>query len=427
MNIIALDAENIKKLKAVHIRPDGKSVVIGGENEEGKSSCLDCILFALAGEKHLCDEPLRRGAEKGFTKVNLGELIVERRVTKAGTTLVVTNAAGDKKASPQTILDALLGKLTFDPLAFSRMDPKVQRETLAKLVGIDFAPLNDEAKRVYDERTIVNRECDRLKALIVGKAETPGLPEQAVSVEAVMARLNAAREHNRKRDEAFRDFLQAENVEESAKEHTRFCLARVEEQKRLLAEAQAKYEQAKAQEAGALAASKAAEKARDAIIPIEEKPICGELHQLSAKNEAIRSNAELRKLNAEFNAAELRSRAHTSRLDAIQQKKRSMVEEAKFPLSGLTIDDDAVQYEGLPLQQASSARQIKISAAIGMALNPKLRVMIIREGSLLDDRSLAALQDMANSNEFQLWIERVGKGKEISVVIEDGEVAENRL
>lgn len=435
MNIIELRAENIKKLKAIHIKPDGKSVLIGGENEAGKSSCLDAILYALAGKDVLCDEPLRKGTDKGFTKVNLGSLIVERRLTKGGgTSLVVTTADGTKQASPQTILDALLGILTFDPLAFSRMDPKKQRETLAKLVGIDFGPLTAEYDRVFGDRTIINREVDRLKALVQSRAETPGLPEQEVKMESALAKLDAAQKANQARATAYQEVEKFETAEESSKAYAAEMVRRVTEIRKQIDELESRLASTESAARNAdLEAQQASKATRDALeraglMPlVDEHPIKDELSKLHTTNAAIRSNIEARQKRKELDAAEAQSGAYTKHLDGILEKKRTLVEQAKFPLPGLAITDDAVLFEGLPLQQASSARQIKISAAIGMALNPKLRVMIIREGSLLDAKSLAALQDMANSNDFQLWIERVGTGKEISVVIEDGEVAENRL
>lgn len=427
MKIIGLEAENIMRLKAIRLTPDGKTVVIGGENDQGKSSALNCIFFTLAGESVMCDEPLRRGAEKGFSKVNLGELIVERKVTKTGTTLVVTNPAGDKKASPQTVLNALLGQLTFDPLAFSRMDPKKQFETLAKLVGIDFAPLNAEYKRVFDDRTVCNREVDRLKALVQSKAETPGLPDKEIDQADLLAKLTAVQKHNANVAGLRNEATRAEDTEENAKAIVSSNRKRVEAIRKELKAAE------EAEAASVVTATHATEEARkarqaaDAAQPEAESPIHQELAALAGKNANIRANAEIRQKRAELNTAEAAAGAYTKYLDGILEKKRRLVEDAKFPLPGLGITDDAVLFDGLPLQQASSARQIQISASIGMALNPKLRVMIIREGSLLDDKSLASLQELANANDFQLWIERVGKGKEVSVVIEDGEVAENRL
>jgi len=76
----------------------------------------------------------------------------------------------------------------------------------------------------------------------------------------------------------------------------------------------------------------------------------------------------------------------------------------------------------MPFDQAGGADKMQVSLAIGMALNPTLRVLLIRDGSLLDEDSLQFVADMVGKNDYQCWIERVGEGEEVSVVIEDGQV-----
>jgi hypothetical protein len=56
---------------------------------------------------------------------------------------------------------------------------------------------------------------------------------------------------------------------------------------------------------------------------------------------------------------------------------------------------------------------------MGLALNPKLKVLLIRDGSLLDERSLAMVADMSERAGGQCWVEVVGKGP-AGIVIEDG-------
>jgi hypothetical protein len=66
---------------------------------------------------------------------------------------------------------------------------------------------------------------------------------------------------------------------------------------------------------------------------------------------------------------------------------------------------------------------IKISVAIGFALNPKLKILLIRDGSLLDDDNMKVVAEMAAAAGAQIWMERVGTDEHTSVVIEDGHVA----
>ena len=98
------------------------------------------------------------------------------------------------------------------------------------------------------------------------------------------------------------------------------------------------------------------------------------------------------------------------------------IKEAKLPIDGLTIESSQLMFDGVPFEQASDAEQLRISAAIAMAGDHKLRVIRIRDGSLLDKGSLALLEEMAKKNDYQIWIEQVDESGKVGVVIEDGMV-----
>src|SRR5579872_629804 len=112
MKIISLQAENVKKLVAVHITPQGDIVEIVGKNGHGKTSVLDSIWWALEGAEHIQAEPIRKGADKAVIRLDLGELIVKRTITPKGGTLTVENAEGARYPSPQAVLDKLLGAIS---------------------------------------------------------------------------------------------------------------------------------------------------------------------------------------------------------------------------------------------------------------------------------------------------------------------------
>jgi hypothetical protein len=144
MKILSLQAENIKRLRAVEISPDGNLVEITGENGQGKTSVLDAIWWALAGSKPIQAAPIRKGAESGHITLNLGEMVVRRsfRLKDGGeytTSLSVESADGARYQKPQDILNGLLDSLTFDPLHFARMQAREQFDALRKFVpGFDF-------------------------------------------------------------------------------------------------------------------------------------------------------------------------------------------------------------------------------------------------------------------------------------------------
>lgn len=104
-------------------------------------------------------------------------------------------------------------------------------------------------------------------------------------------------------------------------------------------------------------------------------------------------------------------------------EKAKQLQAAKYPVEGLGVDDDGVTFNGIPFSQASSAEQLRVSAAMALALNPKLRVILIRDGSLLDSEQGAALCKFAEENNCQVWLEQVSTDKAVGIVIEDGHLS----
>ena len=115
----------------------------------------------------------------------------------------------------------------------------------------------------------------------------------------------------------------------------------------------------------------------------------------------------------------------TSKMEEIDQRKAMLISNANFPVEGMSFDENGVLYNGLPFKQEGTAGQIRISVAMGLAMNPKLKVILIRDGSLLDADNLAMIGKMAEEAGAQIWVEKVTEdGQGVSVIIEDGMVKE---
>ena len=127
--IVQLTTQNVKRVTAVQITPDGTLIVVGGKNRAGKSSVLDSIEYALNGTRSIPDRPIRDGAKSGLITIKLDgdrKMTVTRKLTASGGSLEIRMADGSKASSPQAILDELCGKIAFDPLAFTRLKPLEQ-------------------------------------------------------------------------------------------------------------------------------------------------------------------------------------------------------------------------------------------------------------------------------------------------------------
>lgn len=422
MKIVSLTAENVKKLKAVEIKPDGSLVQITGANGSGKSSVLDAIYMALAGTKAIPSKPVRTGADKARIKLDLGDVIVTRRFTAAGgTSLTVEAADGAKYGSPQKMLDELLGSLTFDPLEFSRMDPRKQLETLRGLVQIDvnIDQLDADNKHDYDARTDVNRRAKTLRTQAESIVVDPGAPAEPVDVSELTAEMQRAGEHNAdiERRRANREKAAGDIAARraSAANYRRM----IEDMRQKIAEAE---QSAVENEEAAKGLQERINAAGELPTPIDVAAISAKINAAAATNQAVARNKDRAELERQATAAETNAAALTKQIDERTAKRAEAIASATMPVPGLSFGDGEVIYQDLPFDQACSAEQLRVSVAIAMAGNPKLRVLRIKDGSLLDENGLQLIAEMAAERDYQVWIERVDTSGKVGIVMEDGEV-----
>lgn len=403
LTIVSLEAQNVKRLKAVTITPKGHVVEIAGRNGQGKSSVLDSIMYALGGKDTFCDDPVRKGEQKATIKCDLGELSVTRTITaEGGGTLKVTDANGAALPSPQKVLDALYSTVSFDPLAFARMKPAEQRETLQRMVGLDFAALDAQRETAFAERTEAGRIVKRLEGQLAGLPQHADAPAAEVSVLALSKELQAATEADAA-EQRIRD-AHAANKKRMQKID--------EEIERLRAEWSELAKKNSALE----------EEIKRLPEPVDADELRQRIAEAEALNRKVRENAKRSEVAAELEASRKRVEALTAKIAEIDAAKEKQLAGAKFPVPGLSFSAQGVTLNGVPFEQASQAEKLKVSVAMGFALNPRLKVLLVRDGSLLDEDSLAAVAAMAQQNGGQVWVETVGKGSDISVVIEDGHV-----
>ena len=422
--IISLEAENFKRLRAVRVKPDpdGGLVIISGRNGQGKSSLLDAIMAVLGGTKAVPPKPIREGEEKAEVTVVLdtpaGDLLVRRTFTQKGSYLKVDDAHGNTFKSAQSVLDAFLGHLTFDPLAFTRMTAKEQRAVLLGVVdvGLDLDANAADQQKAYDERTEVNREIKRLE----GKADIKppagfesweDVPTAEIPIGDMIAKLDAARDVRQSNSER-RGELRDSNLE---------CGRLAQEISRLKVELGQARQDLEAEQAGRNALQADCE----ALVDPDVEAIHQELADLDSRNQAAHAKAQLAAIVGDLKVRRGDADTLTKRIERLAADRTRALREAQFPVEGLTVGVEGVLYNGLPLEQAAQSEQLKVSTAIAMALNPKLHVLRIQDGSLLDAESMAELAATAQEHDYQIWIERVADGEGVGIVIEDGAVVSN--
>lgn len=428
--IFALEVENFKRVEYVRIEPAEGITTIGGANRQGKTSVLDGIEALFSGKRAIPAEPIKRGARRARIRAELGgkkvELTVELELAAGATKLRVLDEHGEPIAKPQTFLNGLFSEVSFDPLAFARMDPEDQdkvlreldRETSAAIEAIDA-----EYRAVFEQRADVNRDVKSLAARLEAAPHYPDAPAQEESLTELAAELRrrqeAAAEKRRLESEAASADAAVQNAERAA-QSTRDKIAELERQ---LAAAR---EELAEREEHVETARKAAVSARDAAdsYTFQDPAEIGErLAMIETMNAHARANKARAALDEELREKEREARRLTDILEGLKEQKAQLLANAKFPVPGLGFDELGPTYQGLPLEQASHSDLIKISAAIGMALHPKLRVLLIRDGEKVGSQDMAILRELARENGYQIFMEKFTEsGDGCNVVLEDGKV-----
>jgi len=413
MKILKLTAQNIKNLKAIEITPDGNIVRLTGKNGAGKSAVLDTIFTTLTGKR--LEDPIRRGQERAQVDVDMGDFRVHKVWTEKGERLEVVTVDGDTKKSPQTFLNEVIGRLSFDPLEFKHMKQKDQIDLLKELCGLDFTDLADEQTKVYEERTGLNSKIkDALAQLQNMEAPDPKTPDEEMTFKEELAKLNQLKEKRKGYLSITEDKRCKELQIEQNKEFINEALEQIKELEnkiKNLDDANAVF--LKYQE--------------ELVIPPEvtENQIKGaelSLEDIERKNVDIRSAIRYRRLIKSGDKLKKDSDALSQRLERLEQDKATRIASVKFPVDGLSLGDDTVIFDGITFSSLSTGQQIRLSTAIAMKLNPKLKIILVREGSLLDDEGFKELCNMAKDNDYQIWIEEVDESGKVGFYIEDGSI-----
>ena len=397
MKIIRIEAENIERIKAIEITPDGNVVRLTGKNAQGKSSALHCIEYGIRGGRAMSKEPVRRGEEEAYILIETEDFTVVREWENGRTSVVVTSKDGAEYRRPQEMLDDLLGHIGFNPLAFIDMKDSERWETLVKAlnVDVDLDKLDVQRINAFNQRTTINREVTRLKGVL---SELPrpvaGTPKKEINIEALSSQLavahNVASTINALKREAGTADERIVELEEDL---------RVERE--ILTDKQKALKKLKAPD----------------IAGIEAK-----LNAAGETNKAVRDSNHRVEVQAELKMQKGDSQKLTDDLETIAATKRDAIAATEFPIKELSFGEDGILYNDLPFDQASEAEKLIASMAIAMALNPDFRVILIPSGSHLDEDNFKIMEKIADDNDFQIWIEQTDTSGKVGIVFHGGQI-----
>lgn len=417
--------ENYKRIECIDVEIGPNVTEISGRNGAGKSSTLDAIENLIVGQSAAPEKPIRTGTNKAIVKGTFGDLLVERRFERDKyneiTRRLRISRGKESFASTEAQLRELIGSHMLDPGDFIKLEPRKKFEAMQIFVpDVDFKKLSRENKADYERRTDVNRLANEARAaanMIIVPKDTP---DEEIDVSAGLRGLTKAAEHN-----AGIERLYA------------IQRARESERERLLADAKALREHAEklrdeATEAEDRAAcliasservqAKIEEVASQIPTPVDLDAMRIEINKAQEINVNVRKKQEVSKHIALAVSREKESEDLTTQMQAREKIKQQAIANANLPVPGLTFGDEEVFLNGEPFEQASTAEKMTVGVALACARNPNLRLIWVRDASLLDDEHYNHLVELSKRFDCQILLETVRSIGDDVIELEDGKV-----
>jgi len=403
MKIIRLTAENFKKLVAVEITPDGNVVTITGKNAAGKTSVLDAIIALFGGAAKAPAKPIREGQQYATLVAQTEDYIMRCQFSNAGRKLEVRRTNHSKIKSPQALLDRITGQIAFDPLAFARMKNREQRDTLLALLGLDLSDHEAKIEALRTDRNTLMAEKKRLADQAERLQWIQDVPKKEVSVARLAERLKTANDQNK-------DYETYERVIGERKAKLAQLRQQVDDLQRRIGE-----------EENDLSGI---EKDFSAMSRADTQAIERELAEAEETNRKVRNNQEYSQAAERVDqlAEHVNTKHHEIQAAEADKTRAVSAVICRMPVEHLGIDENHVLLDGIPFADVNHAKQVEVSVAIAMAMNPELRVLLV-DGNGLDTESLAAIARMADDKDYQIWLERTDETGEVGFYIEDGSLA----
>lgn len=399
---------NFKGVREITLRPSGALVVIAGANGAGKSSLIDAMteLFAPKGVK-LTPRPIREGADEAYaeyTDTEIGVKISRTWKKNDSGKLEVQSLDGAKYSKPTEIIAELTGGLLWDPVAFLQMDERKQRDALLEKVTLpfDLDALAREKAGAEDRRLVAGREVKRLEgALSQLPKPAPGTPDEEVSAQAILTEIEIAQGVNHRIETTRAEYT-------AAAELVNGYDRQIEDLKRKREDAAERKNAIWHQLNG---------------LPdlVDVEPLREKLTAVDDTNRAVRAARQYLEVSGQLQVADAEHADAQSQLDNITERKAAGLAAATFPVDGLSVDDDGVTFNGIPFSQVNSAMRRRIAFAIATAGDPKLKLVIVKDGDLLDADSLQAIAEVADERGYTVLVERDrDESRRIGFIVRDG-------
>lgn len=400
VKINALEFENVKRIQAVKLSPSLNGLtVIGGKNNQGKTSVLDAIAWGLGGDRYRPSVPQRDGSVlPPFLHIELSNgLVVERKGKNSD--LKVYDPSGGR--SGQQLLNQFISSFALDLPKFLAATSREKADILLQTIGIadQLKEIERKETETYNQRHAIGQIATRKKKHAEDLPSFPDAPKDPVSASELIGQQQE---------------ILARNGENARKRQQR------DQYERELAEAQAAFDSAKQRLAQAEENAALARKSAENLLDESTEELERNIAEVDRLNAMVRTNAQKKQAEDEAKEYETQYIALTDALDEIRQEKYALLENADFPLPELTVQDGELLYREHPWDGMSGSEQLMVATAIVRKLNPSCGFVLLDKLEQMDMDTLNAFGSWLESEGLQAIATRVSTGDECSIIITDG-------
>ena len=416
VKITALEAENVKRIKAVALTPAPTGLtLVGGNNNQGKTSVLDALAWALGGERFRPTAAQRDGAiAPAHLKVTLSNgVVVERKGKNAS--LTVTDPTG--RHSGQQLLNAFVEPLALDLPRFMDASDKEKADILLRIIGIgaELHTRDLEIKGLYDKRTFTGQLAAQKKHFAEEMISYPEAPDEPVSASELIRQQQDILARNGENQRLRAQYAELEQQVQQCVDELKRTRERIATLQQLVDELDAKHTKLFNQR----------ETARKTVSQLQDESTAeleASIRSIEETNQKVRANLE--KARAEDEAAQYASDYDklTGKIEDKRAERMALLNGADLPLPGLSVEDGVLTYKGKHWRDMSGSDQLRVAAAIVRRLNPDCGFVLLDKLEQMDMTTLQEFSAWLEAEGLQAIATRVSTGSECQIIIEDGMV-----
>lgn len=454
---------------------DGRSVELTGGNGVGKTSVIDALRYALTNKSDR-NIIVRQGEKEGEILIETDTgLSIDRKKRTEQSDYKSVKENGREIMGPENFLRQLFTPLQLDPVAFTLMDEKSKNRAILDLIEFDWdlnyirekfgevpawvnyeqnilevlSDMQSENGEWFKERQNVNRDIRNKQAFIEDIAKD--IPEnyqadkwESYDLGAAYKKLEQMKEANSRIERAklFRSsydsklrkleadkMIEVTSAEKAIAAERETLLSDIERMKALIQSNEEKLKGLSAilDDKKALAESRfnEAKTKLDADMSVADEYMdkqhvdCTELQsEVSIAEDMKRHLNEYQRMKAmqtELEQLKAKSDEYTRKIELARTLPGSILETAKLPIEGLTVEDGIPLIHGLPVANLSEGEQLSLCVDVAISKPNGLQIILIDGTEKLSSENREKLYSKCHEKGIQFIATRTTDSAEMEV------------